>query len=143
MIPKIIHQIWDSKKYPLPTFFAELSETWKENHPSWKYEFWDYDRMEEFVSSYYPDFYDIYHGYTYDVQRWDIIRYMLCQTGGLYVDFDYECIEPVDEYLKNKSCCFGLDPSEHAVIFHKDYIISNAFMASVPNHDFMINILDT
>jgi hypothetical protein len=47
-IPKIIHQIWSGLDEPLPKYFKSLGETWKENHPNhpnWKYEFWDNNRM--------------------------------------------------------------------------------------------------
>ena len=31
---------------------------------------------------------------------------------GIYVDFDYECISPIEEILKEK-CCFAMEPKEH------------------------------
>jgi len=49
MIPKIIHQMWDGKTDTLPEFFLQLSETWKEHHPDWQYEFWDGNRMADFA----------------------------------------------------------------------------------------------
>ena len=144
MIPQIIHQVWEGKTEPLPVFLSELGKTWTEHNPEWRYEFWNYERMESFVLQYYPDFIDIYHGFRYDVQRWDVIRYMiLYQMGGLYVDFDYECIESIDKYVVGKTCCFGVEPEEHAILFNKKYIISNAFMLSIPRHPFIQRLLET
>jgi len=46
---KIIHQICSDTNEPLPCIFLEFSQTWKNNHPDWKYEFWDNDRMNNFM----------------------------------------------------------------------------------------------
>ena len=75
MIPQIIHQIWEGKTESLPDVFLEFSETWKNHHTGWKYEFWDRNRMETFVHDYFPEIEDLYFSYRYDVQRWDMIRY--------------------------------------------------------------------
>ena len=144
MIPNIIHQIWEGASEPLPEFLKELGSTWKDNHPSWSYEFWDKDRMNSFVEDNYPDFLETYLSYPYPVQRWDAIRYLiLYKMGGLYVDFDYESIESVEKILTNKSCCFALEPNEHSLFFNKEYIISNAFMACGPYHPFFKEIIQS
>lgn len=141
MIPKIIHQIWEGEVFP--EFLAELASTWKLQHPDWQYEFWNEDRMILFLRENFPEFIDLYMNYPYSVQRWDAVRYFfLYKMGGLYVDMDYECIEPFDQLLHGKNCCFGMDPEQHADIFRKPYIITNAMMASVPHHPFFKHIID-
>jgi mannosyltransferase OCH1-like enzyme len=143
MIPKIIHQVWEGKTEPLPEFLSQLSETWKTNHTQWQYEFWDGDRMENLVNNYFSNFSSTYFSYRYPVQRWDAIRYMiLYQMGGLYVDFDFECIEPIDRLLAGKECCFGMDPEENTKMFQKSFIMSNAIMACEPGHPFMKRIIN-
>jgi mannosyltransferase OCH1-like enzyme len=142
VIPNTIHQIWDDTKNSIPLFLTNLAETWKRKHPMWKYEFWDKKRIEQFVSCYYPTLLDKYYGLKYDIQRWDIIRYMiLYKVGGLYVDFDYECLESVDKYLFGKSCCLGLEPKEHTGLLSK-VRISNAFIATIPLHPFIGLLLE-
>jgi mannosyltransferase OCH1-like enzyme len=99
-IPKIIHQIWSGIDESLPEHFKILGETWKEHHPAWKYEFWDNDRMNIFVRENYPNYWDAYNRFLYNVQRWDAIRYLILdRIGGMYVDFDYESLEPLDMLL--------------------------------------------
>lgn len=143
MIPRIIHQIWEGKTEPLPEFLSDLSETWRKNHPKWKYEFWDEKRMNDFVYTYYPDFAEKYFSYSYPVQRWDAIRYLiLYKLGGMYVDFDYESIEPMDTHLDKKDCCFSCDPPEHADKFNKDFILTNALMAVSANHPFLKLVIE-
>lgn len=137
-IPKIIHQIWSGVDEPLPEIFSMFGDTWKELHPAWKYELWDNDRMNRFIQEFYPQYWDTYTNFTYNVQRWDAIRYLILdKMGGMYVDFDSECLKPLDELLTDKTCCFSLEPSEHALLYNKEAIFNNALMASVPNHPFM------
>lgn len=142
IIPKVIHQIWEEKT-TLPESFYQFSETWKEHHPSWEYIFWNKLRMDSFIQEYFPNYIPILKKYKYDVQRWDVIRYLILYNfGGVYVDFDYECLESFDNLLKDKSCCFGLEPEEHAKLFHNKIVISNAFIAIRAKHPFMKQIID-
>lgn len=142
-IPHIIHQVWSGKHEPLPEHLAILGETWRSLHPDWEYIIWDEKHIIEFILQYFPQYKKLYDEYVYDVQRWDVIRYLiLYQFGGVYADFDYECLEPMDKWLEGKQCCFSLDPDEHARIFQKPYIVTNAFMASAPGHPFIKKIIE-
>lgn len=141
IIPQIIHQIWE-EKIPLPDFFYQCGETWKEFNPTWQYIYWNKYKMDHFIQENFPSFIPALNGFKYDVQRWDVIRYLiLYKYGGVYVDFDYECLKSLDNLLRNKSCCFGLEPREHAQLFKKEKVISNAFIAITPRHQFMEQIL--
>lgn len=141
-IPKIIHQIWSGIDEPLPTYFKVLGETWKRDYPEWKYELWDNDRMNQFIREFYPHYWESYNRFPYNIQRWDAIRYLILdKIGGMYVDFDYESIKPLNEVLKEKACCFASEPIEHLGIFGRDLYINNALMATIPNHPFMEEII--
>jgi len=142
-IPKIIHQVWSNKIRPLPFFFKELSETWRIVYPDWDYILWDDATMDAFVKEHYPEYYSCYQSFPYDVQRWDTVRYLfLYQQGGMYVDFDYEAIEPLDDIFENHSCCFASEPREHAQLFGKDVYINNGLIITKPNHPFIRAIID-
>ena len=138
MIPKIIHQVWEGIEEPLPDSYKQLGETWKEHHPEWKYELWNKDRMEAFTKKKFPEITDVYFNYLYSVQRWDVIRYLiLYEIGGMYVDFDYECFKPFDNYIKETGkCYFAMEPAEHCRIFGKDFYFNNALMITPPGHPF-------
>jgi len=145
-IPKIIHQIYVCKdsQGKIPEDLLELSKTWRSLHPDWEYRFWDKESIDDFLREYYPDFIPYYYEFPYDVQRWDSIRYLiLYHFGGLYVDMDYECIEPIDSLLDDSTCCMGLEPSEHAIENRKNIILGNALMASVPRHPYFDTIIKT
>ena len=40
-IPKIIHQIWWQGEKSIPEKYLSYIESWKTNHPDFKYMFWD------------------------------------------------------------------------------------------------------
>ena len=146
-IPKIIHQIWSETYKPLPEWFKELGETWKEDYPDWEYMFWDNDAMDKFIKEHYPQHMDIYSRFPYDIQRWDSIRYLILnKIGGMYVDCDYESICNMEELIKDKSCCFALEPELHSGAFgrtKKEQVFCNALMLSEPGHPFMKKIIET
>jgi len=138
MIPRIIHQIWEGRTEPLPDYFRQLGETWKEHHPAWQYEYWDGDRTEAFVHNHYPHLATVYFNYRYDVQRRDAIRYLILYSmGGMYVDFDYQCFQSFESYLSGDKCYFSMEPDSHRRTFGKDVYFNNALMITPPSHPFL------
>lgn len=143
--PRIIHQIWSGIDEPLPKRFESLGKTWKYDYPTWTYEFWDNKRMNAFVEQRYPQYWVNYCKFPYDIQRWDAIRYLILkEMGGMYVDFDYESIQPLEELVQNKTCCFSMEPASHykEQISDKAFIFNNALMISIPNHEFINRIVE-
>lgn len=87
-IPRIIHQIWIGS--PLPQEYKAWQKTWKK-WPGWEYKLWTDKDVEKFTFA-NRDLYDAAKTYG---QRADILRMeILNQFGGLYVDIDFECINP-------------------------------------------------
>ena len=74
-IPKIIHQVWSGIDKPLPKLSHVLGNTWKRDYPEWDYILWDNDKMNSFVQEYYPQYWEAYNLFPYNIQRWDAIRY--------------------------------------------------------------------
>ena len=142
-IPKIIHQIWSDINEPLPEHYMQFAETWKKCHPLWKYEFWDHDRMNAFIERHYRAFKDTYLSFQYNIQRWDAIRYLILdKIGGMYVDFDIECLRPLDNLIQGKTCCFSLEPESHCLHFGMQNLLNNGLMACIPKHPFMKKIIE-
>ncbi len=142
LIPRIIHQIYEDPAGP-PNDLTTLSVSWKEKHPHWEYRFWNKQAIEDFLQSTFPDFIPYYRAFPFDVERWDAIRYLiLYHTGGLYVDMDYECIEPLDTLLGDSTCCMGLEPVANTIRCGKPVIVGNALMASVPGHPYFKMIIE-
>lgn len=141
-IPRIIHQIYEDTAGP-PSHLLELSQSWKEKNPDWEYRFWGKAEMEEFLETHFPEFIPIYKNYPFNVQRWDAIRYLiLYKIGGLYVDFDYECLEPMDVLLAGSTCCMGMEPTINADVHNMKRIVGNAMMASIPGHKYFESLIE-
>jgi len=141
-VPKIIHQIWGGGDEQLPNHLRVLSHTWKERHPAWKYMLWDDHKINIFVRENYPLYWDMFKKFTYPVQRWDTARCLILEKfGGVYLDFDTECLQPIDELLEGKPCWFSLEPVEHATVFKKNLLISTSLMGSVSGHHFIKKIV--
>lgn len=141
-IPRIIHQIWSGENKPLPEHYRIMGETWKRDYPAWKYELWDNARIILFIEENYPQFKEAYNGFLYNVQRWDVIRYLILKKiGGIYADFDYESLKPMNGLLRKHTCCFATEEeiTDSKGIVH--YYFNNAFIASIPNHLFIERIL--
>jgi mannosyltransferase OCH1-like enzyme len=141
-IPRIIHQIYEDPS-GAPSDLLLLASTWKEKHPGWEYRFWNKQMMYDFLESKCPDFLPYYRSYPFKVQRWDAIRYLiLYHIGGLYVDLDYECLEPLDMLLNGQSCCMGMEPTVNSRVHNKSLVVGNALMASKPKHPYMAAIIE-
>lgn len=141
-IPKVIHQIYEDMDGP-PSYLLEFAESWRENNPDWVYKFWNKEDIDKFIKQYFPDIKGLYDRFPYSVQRWDVIRYLiLYQLGGLYVDMDYECTQSITPLLCGLTCAIGMEPKAHAVRSKIPYIIGNAFMASIPGHPFLKELID-
>lgn len=137
LIPKIIHQVYEDLSGP-PVHLQEIAQSWQEKNPNWEYRFWNKNDIDLFLEQEFPELKSTYYEFPYPVQRWDAIRYLiLYRYGGLYVDMDYECTEPIDPLLNEVSCAIGMEPKAHAVRSHMPYIVGNAFMAATPRHPFL------
>jgi mannosyltransferase OCH1-like enzyme len=140
--PRIIHQIWCGERN-LPSHLEIFSQTWINKHPDWKYEFWNDERISYFIEQYYPQYSFIFKSFPYDIQRWDAIRYLiLYKYGGMYVDFDTECLEPLEPLLKDKECWFALEPEEHRKRINRTVYLSNAIFGSIPKHTIIKKIIE-
>ena len=100
MIPHIIHQIWIGN-LPRP---QQMMETWREKQPGFEYRLWtDIDLIQIEPSE----------------MNWTCIKQMqLCREfcgvadimrleilwkyGGIFIDADSVCIEPLDEHITEK-----------------------------------------
>ena len=140
-VPKIIHQIFEQDS--VPEYLLNISKTWKELNPEWKYILWNQQTIKNFLLSNFPNHIAQYQAFPYDIQRWHVGRFLiLFHYGGIYTDMDYECLEPINDLLKNKSCCLGLEPEEYAAITEQKFLIGNALIAVKKKHRFIKYIID-
>lgn len=90
-IPKIIHVIWLGS--PLPDVLREYVDTWIAFHPDWEVYLWNDETVKK-IKLHNQDLYDKSRNAG---MKSDILRYeLIYQFGGLYVDTDFECLQPFD-----------------------------------------------
>ena len=131
MIPKIIHQTW--KNETIKEEWIPFQEKVKALHPDWEYRLWTDDMNDEFVQSNFPEFYPIFQNYPENIMRADVIRYLIMdKMGGLYLDLDYEMLQPFD--LIDKAVVL---PWNRQLRLNNPYDgVGNCFFASEPHHPF-------
>lgn len=143
-IPKIIHQVWEGRtELSMPIRLQLLASTWQEQNPGWEYHLWNGDEMDDLVATHFPTYMAMYKSFPYNVQRWDTVRYMILYVhGGVYTDLDTECFQPIDELFANQYFCFGEEPEGNNIYLDIKQFVGNAFMASFPQNQGWIFILD-
>jgi hypothetical protein len=141
-IPHIFHQTW--KTPDIPAEWQECVQSWRAHHPQWQYTLWTDEDNRKFIQEHFPEFLGFYDSYSYNIQRADAIRYFVLYTyGGVYVDLDFECLQPIDHLLADNAFVAGYEPSPHTKWRGENSMICNAFMASTPGHRLLAAILQS
>lgn len=131
-IPRIIHQIWLGS--PLPEKYQEWMNSWQ-NWDGWEYRLWtdeDVKKLSLYNSDLYRDAKDF-------GEKSDILRYeILYQFGGLYVDIDFQCLNPdFFRFAHQEFLLFmGIEPLNVSKLR-----CGNALIASVPGHPFLEKLI--
>lgn len=138
-IPKIIHQIWLGKA-AIPKACQHWMKTWS-NLKGWTYKLWT-DQEASRLTMHNRDLYEAAENYG---EKSDILRLeILKKFGGLYVDVDYECLNPgmFEELHQDYDFYIGFEPLEHGSIGKFNmFKVCNAIMASCPDHPLIKDIL--
>ncbi|KAK1947613.1 Inositol phosphoceramide mannosyltransferase 3 [Phytophthora citrophthora] len=142
-IPRIIHQSWKNT-HRIPKRFHPWMKSWVDFHPTWTYVFWtDQDNIQLFELL-YPQYLHVAKAVT-KVSLADMTRYaLLHQVGGLYVDADFECLQPFDDLHRENELFLSSEPLAHTILLENSNsaALCNALMASAPGHPFWLRILD-
>lgn len=129
MIPRIIHRIWIGD--PEPEWQRACGRTWKQ--PGWDVREYDrppfglqnqtlYDRAEELAPGLEGQF------------RSDILRLeLLYWYGGVYVDADFQLLQPIDDLL-DVPCFLAWEMQGKWA--------NNAIMGAEPKHRFIGRLID-
>ncbi len=130
LIPKIIHQIWVGGE--IPSWFDAWRQSWVMMHPDWDYRLWTDESVREFpVTST-----DIYNKTASAGPKSDILRYAVLEKyGGVYIDVDFECLQPLDTL-------HGMGSLYAGFLDCKPAIISGALLGAAPHHPVIQRCLD-
>jgi mannosyltransferase OCH1-like enzyme len=141
---RIIHQVWfgtmPNKKEAKKTYkkFKKYRDSWKIKNSTWYHIEWNKKISGLFVFKFFPEHYDLYNNYEYEIQRCDAVRYMiLYRYGGLYADMDYYCVKPFDQVFNlYKSSLYLVQTPNRSGEY-----VSNSLMFSEPHHPFWKSLL--
>ncbi len=125
-IPPVIHHIWIGEK-PFPEKYKSWQKTWQ-SIPGWRYKLWTDKEVENFplINK------DLYYSEKNIGARADILRMeILYREGGLYVDTDFECLQPELFDIFNRCYDFyaGITPLDGQA-----YLIANGLIAAKAGH---------
>lgn len=132
-IPRVLHQIWISDN-PIPSKWDKFRKSWTNLNPDWKVVIWDTRTARNFVEKFFPEHLSLYDWYPNNVQRSDMLRCcILLKAGGVFADFDMECLKCFDPILRAGSDFFAG--------YEKIRKMCNALMGCVPNHPILEGML--
>ncbi len=122
-IPKIIHQIWLGSAFPEQ--YKKYQESWLRIHPDWEYRLWtDADLVAFKLVN--QEAFD--KGRTW-AEKANIFRYEIIERfGGVYVDTDFEALQPLDIIHENYEFYAGI------TAINRIGLINNAIIGAIPHH---------
>lgn len=129
-IPKCIHQVWLDDE-PLPKHFRKYARTWQDKHPGWQYRLWHKESVSELsqdVQQLIQETHEVY-------EKENILRAAVLEKfGGLFVDFEFECLQAVDALHFRYDFYTALEPPLLKPRFDRVLQIGTGFIASRANH---------
>lgn len=132
-IPKVIHQIQEeTNSFQFSDFSSSLSDTWIQKHPLWQYKLWNLQDVKTLIQSNFSDLM-LSGGDLSDELLLDVARYfILYEEGGVFVDSDFECIEPFDDLVADKDFSLSTDPHHSCC-----QTLSDSILISKRKHPFL------
>ena len=133
-IPLIIHQIWLGS--PFPEKYKKWQQTWKNMGPGWQYKLWT-DAEVRKLKLFNQHLYDRETNYG---AKSDILRIeLLYRYGGIYVDTDFECLNP--EAFKRLHYLYDFYAGFHPADF-KVFCLVNGLIGARPGHPILKGYID-
>lgn len=134
-IPKVIFRTCWS--HDIPEKWRLSGESIQTLMPDWENILMDDDENREFVEKHFPDFLPYYDAFPHNIQRADAIRYMFLYVyGGLYIDLDFEILNPLDELFTTDNEVYLVKSGNIGSYY------TNSFMASKPKSKFWLEVIE-
>lgn len=139
-IAQVIHQLWSGTDPP--DRYRAFRETWERLHPDWEMRLWTEADISALVAADYPQLSALY-GLGEARRRFDLGRALILHRfGGVYADFDSECLKPIEPLIEGAGLALGAEPVAHlesdaqAAEAGFDRLLCPAFIAAEAGHDF-------
>lgn len=145
---RVIHQIWFGtipNKSTARKAYEKLKlyrDSWSEKNPTWSRIEWNKKMCDQLIKLHFPEHTELYKHYKYEIQRCDMIRYLiLYRYGGWYADMDYYCNRPLDEVHNEYKNDIYFVQTPNSTILHDDDHVSNSLMYSKPKHPYWRQVM--
>ena len=110
-IPQVVHVTWKSDQ--IQSVFADYLHSWLRLNTGWTLRLHTDADNRRLVQERYPQLLDQFDRYGSNIQRADMIRYViLYEFGGIYADLDFECLRPLAPLLRGRSLVLADEPAE-------------------------------
>jgi len=118
-------------------FNESVRKSWTEKHPDYNYYFFNDTQCMNFIkNNFSPEIFKTYMSLNIGAPRADLFRCcILFLYGGVYIDIDCECVERIDDYIKDYTFVCPID-TERA-----RFALFNAFMASSPRNNILYHMI--
>jgi inositol phosphorylceramide mannosyltransferase catalytic subunit len=144
----IIHHVWFdnvTNKRKAKKEYKKLKmcrDSWKIQNPTWCHVEWNKEASYNLVKTHYSEYIELYTHYPYEIQRCDMIRYLILHRyGGFYVDMDYYCNRSFDKVLLTYRNDIYFVQSPNRIIGQDSEHVSNALIYSKKGHAFWRKLL--
>ena len=145
-IPFVLHQI--GRDDSIPDHLAAFCRSWKEWNPDLNVIYWSAQTLRQFVVDQAPSYLSLFDGYSHDICRANLGRYLLLQYyGGIYADLGCQCLCRLEPLLQGRELLIAPEPASHhqqSNVLDRglEKVFSPAFMASIAAHPFWSDVLD-
>lgn len=130
-VPKKIHQIWIGSA--VPKEFAAYQESWQRMHPDWEYRLWTQHDLKELQL----ENQNLVMQSRNPAEISDLMRYeILYRYGGVYVDFDYQCLQPLTVLNYLYDFYIGIQPLDSGSVQ-----LGSGLIGSVPGHPILRHMM--
>ena len=137
LIPRIIHQQWNTYDIPAPS--VPYVKSIVDLHPDWQYWFWTTQDRECYMTKYHPELLELFHQYPHTIFRTNLMRYfLLYDYGGFYIDLDVRALKPLDVWTHIGSSVLSHETYEHTFFGHlrPQPNVMNTVMATRARHPY-------
>ncbi len=148
-IPKHMHFVWipfNPQSPGIPKENLDNMEKCIKLNPGYQVTVWNETEAEKLISVHYPNGIGTYYSYQWKIMKNDAARYyILYHYGGIYLDFDIECVVPFDTIISNSrlekpgSDIVAAKESGRLMTGYSGLL--NSFMATPARHPFMLECI--
>jgi mannosyltransferase OCH1-like enzyme len=147
---KNIHFVWYDKSNDdvdaIPSKYIPYVESWMTKNPDFNIKIWFNKDIYSLLSN-FPRYNSFFNKIKSPICRCDFIRFLIVLVyGGVYIDLDFRCLNPITPMVENKSYLFFFEPDvnmSNCVKHGISRLLFNGFFAAEKNDVFVLGWIET